>query len=106
MHRLSPDRFSRSMAAHYSAANGSSGAGPASMLTHHTKGTRLIEVPYMAGHELHDKGSGLHRLATEAEIRLLEKGIPVTVEPIVRGTPFRDTATASATVHKRVAASV
>jgi arginase len=67
----------------------------------------LIQVPYMAGDGQHGSADGPRRLlkAGLAE-RLGSKGIAVAVERVEREGPFRDTASSTASVNKRLAATV
>jgi arginase len=68
---------------------------------------RLIQVPYHAGDDRHPSGAGPARLVQGGGVSVLTaQGHRVTTEVIARGTLFRDTASSSAAVNKRVAAEV
>lgn len=68
---------------------------------------RLIQAPYMAGDDRHPASEGPRRLLEAGAVELLvAQGTRVTVEIADRGGPFRDTASSSAAVNKRVAGAV
>jgi arginase len=68
---------------------------------------QLIQVPYMAGDDRHGSSEGPRRLLEAGAVEVLAaQGLAVSVESIDRGGPFRDTATSSAAVNKRLAAAV
>jgi arginase len=68
---------------------------------------RLIQVPYHAGDDRHPAAEGPSRLVESGAPRLLRaQGHAVTIEAAHRGTPFRDTASSSASVNRSVALSV
>ncbi len=64
----------------------------------------LIQVPYAMGNE-HDGGSkGPQRYVQAGAQQLLEaRGLTVIMKRVERGTPFRDTTTASSAVNTRLA---
>ncbi len=64
----------------------------------------LIQVPYAMGNE-HDGGSkGSQRYVQAGAQQLLEaRGLTVIMKRVERGTPFRDTTTASSAVNTRLA---
>jgi arginase len=67
----------------------------------------VVEVPYMAGDDRHGVRDGPRRLVEAgAESVLREGGVGVTVETVDRDGPFRDTASSSAVVNRRVARMV
>jgi arginase len=67
----------------------------------------LIEVPSHAGDERHGSSTGPGRLLDAGAGELLaSRGVAVTVERADSGAPFRDTASSSAQVNRRVAALV
>ena len=67
----------------------------------------LIQVPYHAGDDRHPSSAGPARLVEGGGVDVLAaQGHSVTVEVADRGAPFRDTASSSAAVNKRVAAAV
>ncbi len=67
----------------------------------------LIQVPYMIGDEHHAASKGAERLAQAGAEKLQRgRGLTVTVERVDRGTPFRDSASASLAVNKQLAAIV
>jgi arginase len=67
----------------------------------------LIAVPYVAGDDRHGASEGPRRLlAGGAELLLAEQGLGVATETIERGEPFRDTASSSAAVNRRLAQTV
>lgn len=67
----------------------------------------LIQVPYMIGDDRHGASQGPQRfLEAGADKRLAAAGIAVTVERVERGEPFRDSASASLAVSKRLAGAV
>jgi hypothetical protein len=67
----------------------------------------LIQVPYHAGDDRHPSSAGPARVVGAGAVDLLEEqGHGVAVEIADRGTPFRDTASSTAAVNKRVAALV
>src|SRR6266516_494326 len=67
----------------------------------------LIEVPSMAGDDRHRAAEGPRRLLDAgAEALLASAGIAVTVERVERGGSFRDTASSTAAVNRRLAATV
>lgn len=67
----------------------------------------LIQVPYMAGDERHPASKGPQRfMEAGADRRLAAKGIAAGAVRVDRGTPFRDSASASLAVCKRLALEV
>jgi arginase len=67
----------------------------------------LIQVPYHAGDDRHPSSAGPARVVGAGAVDLLEgQGHGVDVEIADRGSPFRDTASSTAAVNKRVAALV
>ncbi len=64
----------------------------------------LIQVPYAMGNE-HDGGSKgpQHYVQAGAQQLLETRGLAVTMKRVERGTPFRDTTTASSAVNTRLA---
>jgi arginase len=67
----------------------------------------VIQVPYHAGDERHPSSAGPGRLLEAGLAEILEQqGHSVLVETADRGAPFRDTASSTAAVNKRVAALV
>lgn len=67
----------------------------------------LIQVPYMIGDEHHAASKGAGRLAPAGAEKLQRgSGLTATVERVDRGTPFRDSASASLAVNKQLAAIV
>jgi arginase len=66
----------------------------------------LIQVPYMIGDERHPAGAGAQRLAQEASALLAAAGVAAAVARVERGTPFRDSASASRAVNEQLAATV
>jgi arginase len=74
---------------------------------HSQMNVSLIQVPYHAGDDQHPSSSGPGRLLQAGVAGLLERrGHTVRVETADRGGPFRDTASSTAAVNKRVAALV
>jgi arginase len=63
---------------------------------------RLVQVPYMIGDGRHPAAGGPGRLAEAA----LQRGLPVGVERVERGTPFGDSASASRAVNTQLADAV
>jgi arginase len=67
----------------------------------------LIEVPSHCGDDRHPSSNGPGRLLEAGADELLtSRGIAVTVERADPGVPFRDTASSSAQVNRRLAALV
>jgi arginase len=67
----------------------------------------LIQVPYAMGHQDNGGSKGPQRLVEAGAQALLEaRGIKVTTVRIERGSPFRDTATASHALGRRLAQAV
>ena len=70
-------------------------------------GISLISVPYHAGDDRHPAAGGPPRLVDAGAANLLTaQGHDVSVECVDRGAPFRDTASSSAAVNAKLAASV
>lgn len=67
---------------------------------------RFIEVPYHAGDDAHPSSSGPRHLVQGGAAAAMAKHHAVSVETIDRGEPFRDTASSSASVNRRLADSV
>jgi arginase len=63
----------------------------------------LIQVPYMLGDERHGASMGVQRYAEAGVDLLVARGAGVAVERIERGVPFRDSASASLAINKRLA---
>lgn len=64
----------------------------------------VIQVPYAMGYEHHSGSKGAQRYVQAGVQRLLEsRGMAVTMKLVERGTPFRDTASASSAVNKELA---
>ena len=67
----------------------------------------LIQVPSMAGDECHPSAEGPRRLLDAGAQGILEsRGIGVSIELVERDGPFRDTASSTAAVNRRLAAAV
>jgi arginase len=67
----------------------------------------LIQVPFHAGDERHGSSSGPQRLSEAGAVELLAaRGIGARAEVVDRTGPFRDTASSSAEVNRRIAALV
>ena len=67
----------------------------------------VVEVPFHAGDDGHPASRGPERLVgAGAAERFRERGVSVTVERAGRESAFRDTASSSAEVNRKVAALV
>ena len=64
----------------------------------------LIQVPYAMGHQDNGGSKGPQRLVEAGAQTLLEaRGLKVATARVERGSPFRDTATASRALNRRLA---